>query len=231
MSSNITLTIDGREIIAPEGEKILWVALENGIYIPHLCAIKEEERPSAACRLCFVEVEGFKKPVTACTTAVREGMVVKTRSERVDRLVKTAFELILTDHRLNCKECPRNRSCELQKIAKERRLKLRVKRLESFEKEIYIDDSLDLFDYDRSRCVLCGKCVWVCHHVAKIGAIGFSHRGMKRKVTTFGENKLIDSPCTQCGLCVEVCPVGALTFKEKKAEEVEKEKEAEKVKR
>ena len=73
MSKMITLTIDGRKITASEGEKLLWVALENGIYIPNLCAIKENNRLSASCRLCFVEVEGLAAPVTSCTLPVSEG--------------------------------------------------------------------------------------------------------------------------------------------------------------
>jgi bidirectional [NiFe] hydrogenase diaphorase subunit len=220
-SNNITLTIDDRKIVAPFGQKLLWVALENDIYIPHLCAIKEEKRPSASCRLCFVEVEGFKKPVTACTTPVREGMVVRTRSPRVDRLVKTAFELLLSDHRLGCGKCPQNRSCGLQKIARERGLKLRLTRFKPLKKDFSEDDidaSLELFTFDPSRCVLCGQCIWACHETARVGAIGFSDRGIGRKVTTFGGKKLADSPCTECGLCVEVCPVGALSFKKKVAE-------------
>ncbi|NLL57052.1 MAG: 4Fe-4S binding protein [Firmicutes bacterium] len=214
MAKKITLIIDNKTITASEGEKLLWVALENNIYIPNLCAIKNAGRPAASCRLCFVEIEGFKEPVTACTTPVAEGMVVKTRTPAVDRLVKTAFELLLSDHRLKCSQCPRNRSCELQKIARERGLKLRLTRFKPLEKDIPpVDDSAASFTFDRSRCVLCGRCVWVDREAAKVGAIGFSRRGLNRMVTTFQDTSLADSICTECGLCVEACPVGALSFK------------------
>ena len=214
MAKKITLIIDNKTITASEGEKLLWVALENNIYIPNLCAIKNAGRPAASCRLCFVEIEGFKEPVTACTTPVAEGMVVKTRTPAVDRLVKTAFELLLSDHRLKCSQCPRNRSCDLQKIAHERGLKLRLTRFKPLEKDIPpVDDSAASFTFDRSRCVLCGRCVWVDREVANVGAIGFSQRGINRMVTTFQDTSLADSICTECGLCVEACPVGALSFK------------------
>lgn len=214
MNKMISITIDGKEINAEEGRVLLWVALENDIFIPNLCAIKEKARPSASCRLCFVEIEGHPRPVTSCTQPVADGMVVKTRTPEVDRLVTTAFELLLSDHRLGCSKCPKNKACALQRIAKERKLKLKPKRLNKFVKDYPIDDSLDLFVLDRNRCVLCGRCVWADHHIAKVGAIGFSQRGIKRKVSTFGDKLLSDSPCIQCGECVKVCPVGALSFKE-----------------
>jgi len=213
MSDFVTVTIDGREIKAGAGEKLLWVALGNGIYIPHLCAIKNEERPNASCRLCFVEIEGYSHPVTSCTMTVKDGMNVKTRSEKVDRLVRTAFELILSDHNLNCRECPANRACELQKIAKERKLKLKHDRFNLIEREFEIDESPEKFAFDRSRCVLCGQCVWADREKAKVGAIGFSNRGINRVVTTFKE-----VPLAECLLCVEACPVGALFYKNKEAQ-------------
>ncbi|UNC91804.1 2Fe-2S iron-sulfur cluster-binding protein [Candidatus Contubernalis alkaliaceticus] len=213
MNTIVTITIDGKQINAEEGSMLLWAALENDIYIPNLCAMKEKARPSASCRLCFVEVEGMCQPVTSCTQPVTEGMVVRTRSPQVDRLVQTAFELLLSDHLLGCSKCPKNKSCKLQRIAKERKLKLTPKRLEMLEKDYPVDDSTDVFVLDRNRCVLCGRCVWVDHHAALVGAIGFSMRGIKRKVSTFGDKLLVDSTCTQCGECVKVCPVGALSFK------------------
>ncbi|MFZ5640258.1 MAG: 2Fe-2S iron-sulfur cluster-binding protein [Bacillota bacterium] len=214
MSRQVTITIDNRQLTVPEGQMLLWAAIENGIYIPHLCGIKDADKPAASCRLCFVEVDGVLNPVTSCTLPVTEGMVVRTRSKRVDRLVQSAFELLLSNHRLGCAKCAKNGSCELQKIAKERGLKLKLTRLRPLVQEAPADGSPQDFSYDPTRCVLCGQCIWVDQQEVKVGAIGFVRRGMSRKVSTFGEASLAESRCTQCGECVKVCPVGALTFKE-----------------
>lgn len=214
-SREVTITIDGQRLTAPEGEKLLWVALDHGIYIPHLCGNRELSRPEASCRLCFVEVAGMTGPVTACTLPVTEGMDVQTRSPRVDRLVRTGFELLLSNHRLRCGKCAKNKNCELQQISRERGIKLKLTRLRSLVEEVPVDESPKSFYYDSSRCVLCGHCVWVDHHQVKVGAIGMIRRGISRKVAAFGDVPLAESRCTQCGECVKVCPVGALVFKEK----------------
>lgn len=211
--TKVTIFIDGKELLVPAGERILWAALENDIYIPNLCAAKDIKRPPASCRLCLVEVEGKGRPVTSCTEKAADGMVISTRSERVDRLVKTAFELILADHDLNCKECPANKNCELQKIAGERGLKLRQKRFNGPARTADIDDSPETFAMNPNRCVLCGQCVRADREIAKVGAIGFSNRSSSRKISTFLNKNLANSPCTECGECVEACPVGALYYK------------------
>jgi formate dehydrogenase major subunit/NADH-quinone oxidoreductase subunit G len=212
---NISLTIDGKQIKAKEGETILWAALENGIYIPNLCAIREKMQPSASCRLCFVEVEGENEPVISCTEPVREGIVVNTRGKNALRLARTAAELILASHPVDCGHCLKNRSCELQKIAKHLGIKLKTKRFRKLERNLPIDESSPLFIYDPNKCVLCGRCVWVCRERLGIGAIGFTRRGFKRMVSTFQDKPIGESICNQCGECVKVCPVGSLTFKNK----------------
>ena len=219
----VNITIDDKTLEVPEGKKILWAALENDIYIPNLCAVKDIKRPPASCRLCFVEVEGKESPVTACTQKATEGMVIKTRSERLDRLVETAFNLLMSDHDLNCKECPKNRNCELQKIAKERGLKLKQKKFNDLQEvneeksscscKEEIDDSPKIFAINRKRCVLCGKCVYADRELAKIGAIGFSGRSIKRCVATFQDLPISETSCIECGKCVDMCPVGALYYK------------------
>lgn len=216
MSKPVTIFIDGRKITAPEGEKLLWVALDNGIFIPNLCAIKEKAHPSGSCRLCYVQVEGRPGPVTSCTLPVKEGLSVQTRSPQVDRLVKSAFELLLSNHRLNCRDCAKRKGCALLQIAKERGLKMKLDRFAPLEQESSVDDSAETFVFDRSRCLLCGRCVWICREVAKVGALGFSRRGIRRVVTTFQDVSLAESICTECGLCVEACPCGALYFKDNK---------------
>ncbi len=216
MSKPATIFIDGRKIDAFEGEKLLWVALRNGIYIPNLCAIRGKEHPSGSCRLCYVQVEGCSEPVTSCTLSVTDSLSVQTRSPQVDRLVKSAFELLLSHHRLGCRDCAKRKSCELLKIAKERGLKMKLTRLALLDQEAEVDDSAETFVFDRSRCVLCGRCVWICREVIKVGALGFSRRGIKRVVTTFQDVSLAQSGCIECGLCVEACPSGALYFKEGK---------------
>jgi formate dehydrogenase major subunit/NADH-quinone oxidoreductase subunit G len=212
---NISLSIDGKTVTAKEGETILGAALENGIYIPNLCAIQGKTEPSASCRLCFVEVEGEHEPVVACTGPVKEGMVVHTRGKNALRLARTSAELILASHPVDCGHCLKNRSCELQKIAKHLGIKLTTKRFRKLERDLPIDGSSPLFTYDPNKCVLCGKCVWVCQEKLGIRAIGFTRRGFKRMISTFQDKPLGESICSQCAECVKVCPVGALTFKSK----------------
>ncbi len=211
----ISLTIDGKTIRAKEGEKLLWAALENGVYIPSLCAIQEEKYHSASCRLCFVEVDGEKEPVVACTERVKEGMIVHTHGKNAARLARTSAELILASHPVDCGHCQKNRSCELQKIARHLGIKLITKRFRKLERSLPIDESSPLFTYNPNKCVLCGKCVWVCREKLGIGAIGFTRRGFKRMVSTFQDRPFGESACSQCAECVKVCPVGALTFSNK----------------
>ena len=212
----ISVTIDNKRITAREGKTILWAALENGIYIPNLCAIQEEMQPTASCRLCFVEVEGEDEPVTACTEPIKEKMVVNTRGKKALRLARTSAELLIASHPVDCAHCLKNRSCELQKIAKHLGTKLKTKRFRKLERNLPIDESSPLFIYDPNKCVLCGKCVWVCQEKLGIGAIGFTRRGFKRMVSTFQDKPLGESICGQCAECVKACPVGSLTFKNKK---------------
>lgn len=222
----VSLTVDGRKIRACEGEKVLWAALDNDIYIPNLCALHNALQPPAACRLCFVEVEGKKQPVTACTEIVEQGMVVDTRGAGALRLARTAAELLLSSHLVDCAHCPSHGSCELQKIAGHLGIKLKTKRFRKLLRELPVDSSSPVFVYDPNMCVLCGRCVWVCRERLGIGVLGFAHHGFERLVTTFaGEparrpsetlagEPMAESKCRDCGECVVVCPIGALAFKD-----------------
>ncbi len=212
----VALTIDGKKVTARAGEKLLWVALENGIYIPNLCAIRDKPEPNASCRLCFVEIEGWKKPVTACTVEVTEGMAVNTRGVKALALVRAGFELIMASHALDCAHCPANGACELQKIARHLKASLKTKRLRLLLRELPVDDSNPLFTYDPNKCVLCGRCVWACRQDIKSGVLGFAHRGFERALTTFADEPIGRDRCLECSVCVEACPTGALSLKDGK---------------
>jgi formate dehydrogenase major subunit/NADH-quinone oxidoreductase subunit G len=211
----ISLTIDGKEITTGEGNTILWAALDNGIYIPNLCAIREKSEPFASCRLCFVEVEGEDEPVTACTELVREGMVVRVQGKTALRLARTAAELLLSNHPLDCAHCEKRRACELLRIAKSLGIKVKTNRFRRLERNLPIDKTSSVLIFDPNKCVLCGKCIWVCQEKLGIGAIGFTRRGFKRMISTFLDKPMVDSICSQCAECVTVCPVGALTLKDR----------------
>ena len=214
--NSVSLTIDDKKVTAPEGQNILWAALDNGIYIPNLCAIREASHSDASCRLCFVEVEGRNRPVTSCTEPVQEGMVVNTRGATAQRLARTSLELLLSSHPVDCAHCAANRRCDLQIIAYHLGVKLKTKRLRKLERELPIDDSSPVFTYDPNKCVLCGRCVWVCRERLGIGVLGFAQRGFERVVTTFAGEPIAESRCEGCGDCVDVCPVGALFYKAEK---------------
>ncbi len=204
-----TIFIDGREVKTAANSNLLWAALDNGIYIPNLCCIKGMERPFASCRLCYVEIEGRPEPVTACTETVTEGMVVKINSPAATILRRTAFELIMSNHLLECARCPKNRHCELQRVARADHLKLNTRSLHRLNLNLPVDNSHPLFTFDPNKCVLCGKCVWICHKVGK-GVLDFAHRGVKTRVSTFMGLPIAESGCDSCLACVDICPVGAL---------------------
>ncbi len=211
----VTLVIDGKKVTAPEGQSLLRAALDNGIYIPNLCALEDKPEPAASCRLCFVEVEGYKQPVTSCTEPVREGMVVNTKGAEALRLATTAFGLLMASHPVDCAHCLANGNCELQNIAKHLRISLKPKRFRKLLHDLPIDDSHPVITYDPNKCVLCGRCVWVCRHEA-VGVLGFARRGFDRVVTTFNDEPLGETNCLGRGDCVDVCPTGAFVYKEGK---------------
>lgn len=208
----IRFSIDGVELEAEDGANLLWTALENGFYIPHLCAVKGLVPPLATCRLCFVEIEGLANPVAACTRSVKEGMIVHLNTDRVKRIRKTAFEFLLSNHHLDCQHCAKNKNCELQNIAIKTGLKLKTSRIPSIPRNLPADISHPQFYYDPNKCVLCGKCVWICQKKGT-GILDFANRGINTVVTTFTGMPLAETNCNSCLACVAICPVGALVAK------------------
>jgi formate dehydrogenase major subunit/NADH-quinone oxidoreductase subunit G len=214
MSSDIIkLTIDGTVIKAKTGTKLLFAALDAGIYIPHLCAIRGTT-PQAGCRLCMVEIEGRRRPTTACTEDVADGMVVCTNTEQIRRLQRTALELILASHPIDCKTCPANGTCSLQQIAAFLHIKLKQVRFRNRMPNLPIDDSHPSIGIDPNKCVICGKCIWACVEQKGIGAINWAFRGDRTVITPFGGDLLVNTRCDGDGLCADVCPVGAIWRKE-----------------
>ena len=212
----VEITVDNKKIQAEEGENLLKVCLENGIYIPNLCYMEKIEKASAACRLCFVEIEGKSEPITSCTESVKNGMVVHTNTKEVRKLQKWGFELILSIDKSYCRECIANHVCQLQKIANFLKVPLRPQHLPIIERDSKLDYSTHPhIDYDYKKCVLCGKCVYICGNINKKDSIDFAKRGYNTVITFFENREISESFCKGCLKCVEVCPVGALQGKDK----------------
>jgi bidirectional [NiFe] hydrogenase diaphorase subunit len=208
----VTVIIDGKVIQAPARDKVLWAALDNGIYIPNLCAIREKPEPDASCRLCWVEVMGRKEPAPACTLEVKDGMVVNTAGPQAITLARAGFDLIMASHPVDCANCKANGRCELQTIAKCLGVSLKPKTLKKIIRGTPVDDANPLFTITPDKCVLCGRCVWECRKHGPDALLGFAGRGFDRVITTYGKD---NSRCTGCLHCVEVCPTGALALKRK----------------
>jgi len=211
-STTITLTADDRTIQAREGSSVLSACLSAGIYIPHLCWL-EADTPAhapAACRLCFVEIDGFGEPVTACTVTVENGMTVHTGTEAVRSLQKTALKLLLSVHRVECKPCPANQVCQLQNIARFLGAGLGCKPFERVLKEPEVDTRHPVLDYYPNRCVLCGICVRICRQQHQHSLLSFAGRGFDTVVGYFDADPVAAAECLSCRACLETCPTGAL---------------------
>jgi predicted molibdopterin-dependent oxidoreductase YjgC len=210
MSEKINIKIDRRIFEVEPGDNLLAACLTNGIYIPHLCYLDSVKPAAASCRLCFVEIEGRKGPVPACTVTVESPLAVHTGSPAVRRLQKAGLQLLLSVHRVACKHCPANRRCDLQSIAKFLKVGLKSGTLDRILKEPEIDSSHPCLDYYPNRCVLCGKCVHACRAQHGGRALTFVKRGFETVVGSYGRTDEADLACRDCRACVDICPVAAL---------------------
>lgn len=210
MDKKVNITVDDKIIEAREGDNLLQVCLENEIYIPNLCHVKGMKSPHASCRLCFVEIEGRTGPVSSCTVEVIEGMNVSTGTDEVRRLQRSALELLLSTHRVDCGNCPANKNCEIQKLARFLKAGLNSGKLKKYLKPADIDDTHPKIDYFPNRCVLCGRCVYVCGREGR-NILSFARRGLDTVISFYGQHD--PEACDSCEACVEICPVKALVLK------------------
>jgi bidirectional [NiFe] hydrogenase diaphorase subunit len=209
----VSLTVDNRLIQADSGQNLLEACLENRIYIPNLCYIEGIKRPFASCRLCFVEVEGQRMPVTACTQTVTGGMVVRTDSGPVRQLQRSALKLLLSVHDPDCGHCPANKKCELQRLSRILKVKLKPNSQDRYLKDTGTGSPHPLLDYYPNRCVLCGKCVYICREKNEKPTLSFIKRGLDTVISLYCDESRPDIPCRECLACIDICPVGAITSK------------------
>lgn len=210
MSKLINLTIDGEKIEVPEGTTILQAASLLNVHIPTLC-YHEDQAVKAVCRICVVEVEGQRLLPAACSTPVSEGMVVKTASPKVIAARKNIMELILARHPQDCLNCSKNGSCELQKIARDLNM-TRPNRYEQDIRSARFDDSSSSIVRDMRKCILCNRCVEVCSGKQGVMVMAKENRGFDTVIVPPYGKKLVDTSCVNCGQCVQVCPVGAISI-------------------
>src|SRR5450432_2073054 len=205
MADPVKLTIDGREVQAATGTLVIEAAKTAGIEIPAFCYY-EGLTLAAACRMCLVEVEKMPKMMTACTLPVSEGMVVRTETEGVKQARKYTLEFLLTNHPLDCPVCDKGGECELQDMA------FRYGAGESRYTEEKVHTPEKQFSpvvfFDAPRCILCFRCVRVCNEGLGVGALGIVNRGV---VSEIAPNMGDHLECDECGACIDICPVGALT--------------------
>jgi bidirectional [NiFe] hydrogenase diaphorase subunit len=209
----IDLIVDGRPIQANRGTSVLQACLENGIYIPHLCFLEDDPEPEAACRLCFVEIEGSPEPVSACTVAATNGLQVRTDGPRTRHLQRSALRMLLSNHLVDCKTCHANRACALQHMAKFLKIGLKSGLLPAIPRSPEVDHSHPHIDLYPHRCVLCGKCIKVCRDSQGRSLLTMTGRGIATTVRHYPAAGDTDMDCSACSRCVAFCPVGALQLK------------------
>jgi NADH-quinone oxidoreductase subunit G len=205
MAEPVKLTIDGKAVTAPPGTLVIDAAKAAGIEIPAFCYY-EGLSLAAACRMCLVEVEKMPKLMTACTLPVAEGMVVRTGTPQVAAARKYMLEFLLTNHPLDCPVCDKGGECELQDMV------FRYGAGESRFTDVKVHTPEKQFSpvvfFDAPRCILCYRCVRVCNEGMGVNALGVILRGVTSEIAPNHGDHL---ECDECGACIDICPVGALT--------------------
>lgn len=200
--STITLTIDGQTVQVPAGTTVLEAAERLGIHIPRLC-YHPHMTPPTVCRLCVVEWEGARTLVPACVAQVREGAVIRTASERVQRARRTILELLHSavdlSETLDVARYDAELGVDPQRFA------------DGMEREAPFYDDNPFYVRDYEKCILCWRCVQACGDDMQFTyALTLGGRGFHTRITTFFDAPMPDTTCVFCGNCVGVCPTGAL---------------------
>jgi NADH-quinone oxidoreductase subunit G len=203
--ADVTFTVDGKKLTAPAGTLLIEACRAHGIEIPAFCYYPGLSL-QAACRMCVVRLEKVPKLQTACTTPVAEGMVVTTESPEIAQARKATIELLLGNHPLDCPVCDAGGECELQDMT----FKYGAHESKFVEIKQHRDEQQwsPVVFFDRPRCILCYRCVRVCGEGMDVWALGVQNRGAG---SVIAPNKQDHLDCEECGMCIDICPVGALT--------------------
>jgi len=214
--AEVTVTINGNQVSGRDGITILELAQESGIEIPTLCYLPELP-PTGACRVCVVEVEGSRTLVGSCHTPITQGMVIYTHSPKVLETRRVILELLLASHCGFCIICGRANMCELRKVAAD--LEVGLPRFQVRKRYYPIEDVSPYIQRDLSKCILCQRCVRACSEIAKQNVFSIAYRGFDSKVIVDLDQPLDKEVCRDCGICIPVCPTGALSKPRKLSEE------------
>ncbi len=209
--ATVNITIDGKKMQVEQGLTILEAARQANIKIPTLCFLKDINE-IGACRMCLVEIKGARALQASCVYPVSEGLEIYTQSPSVREARKVTLELILSNHDKKCLTCVRSKNCELQSLADE--LNIKELRFEGESNNYALDDFSPSIVRDQNKCILCRRCVSMCKNVQTVNVISATERGFKSAVGCAFDMSLADVPCTNCGQCISVCPVGALREKD-----------------
>ena len=205
----IKVTFDGREVSGDVGQTILEVALAHGIDIPFLCYHPRISR-TGACRVCIVRVNGnVLKP--ACTEPATDGMRIDTEDAEIIEIRKGILELLLAEGEHNCLFCDANGECEFQGLVKRYGLEEKTYEFPKHRREIDYETSEGL-RRNENRCILCARCVKACAEVQVSNVWNFADRGSHTHLTADVFDRIGHSSCVRCGMCVQLCPTGALSF-------------------
>jgi NADH-quinone oxidoreductase subunit G len=203
--ADVNITVDGKKVAAPAGTLLIEACKSVGIEVPSFCYYPNLSL-QGACRMCLVKVEKMPKLQTACTTVIGEGMIVTTDSDEVRQARKGMVELLLGNHPLDCPVCDAGGECELQDMT----FSYGAAESKYMEPKNHKEEQQwsPVVYFDRPRCILCYRCVRVCGEGMDVWALGVQNRGVSSIIAPNQEDHL---ECEECGMCIDICPVGALT--------------------
>ncbi|HRZ66902.1 MAG TPA: NADH-dependent [FeFe] hydrogenase, group A6 [Candidatus Omnitrophota bacterium] len=207
MAKSIQAKINDILLRVPEGTTILEAAKSVQIKIPTLCK-HPDLPPSASCGICIVRVKGSNKMLRACCTPLEENMEITTHDPEIVAIRRSVLELILSNHPNDCLICGRNNNCELQKLVAD--FGISEEYFPKIKRDLPKDDSTKAVVLEPEKCILCGRCIYVCQDMQDVWALSFLQRGIKTRFSPAGDIQLSESPCIKCGQCSAHCPTGAI---------------------